>query len=329
MEHFFALATPLEIRMMLRGFIPIVMILIIGIFIGRWDNSKHQQTLNKLTDYIFLPCLAFSAIHKHAFDPVEIFSIGAAVLMIMVGMTVVSFFTLRDKVRGCSGNLLASVYMSSGSLLPPLAFVLFGYEGLAKAIYFHLFVTIFYYTAGRWMVSGRADFKSFFKTPLFHLIILGIAARNFPFSLSDNIQELSWLLEKGIHLTAMGSLPLLIISFGYPLGLLKRSDANGGFVGGALRIVAGPLVALLVVCLYRMTGLTSMERGYDVLGYLDYSTTEALLLLGAAMPSSHRVICLAGDAGKAERGTILVSVTGAVITIPIVLLYILMYIFEE
>ncbi len=331
-EFISSLVTPLEIHMMLRGFIPTVIIIFIGIVIGRWDSSRHQLTLMKLTHYIFLPCLAFSALHKHAFDPAEIFRIALAVFITITVMTLVSVTVLKEKLQGGSRNILATVYMSSGTLFPPLAFVLFGNEGLAKAIYFHLFVILAYHTAGLWMVEGKADLKSFFKTPFIYLMLLGIGAKLFPFSLPEGIEEFAWLSEKGIDLTAMGGLPLLLISFGYPLGLLQRSDARGGLSGGLLRVIAGPLIALLVVYLYRKTGLISMERGYDALEYLDHRTTEAILVLGAAMPTSSLAMRLSGDrvnAGRAETGTLLVSAAVAIISVPTVLLLILMFIFSD
>jgi predicted permease len=182
------------------------------------------------------------------------------------------------------------------------------------------------------MIDGTTDLKGLCKTPFIYLIPLGIAARLFPFSLPEIVEEFAWLSEKGIDLTAMGGLPLLLISFGYPLGLLRLSDARGGLRGGLLRVIAGPLVALLVVYTYRKTGLISMERGYDVLGYLDQRTTEAVLVLAAAMPTSNYAMQLEGDevrASKAETGTLLVSTLAAGITIPAVLLLILMFVFTD
>ena len=318
--------------MMMRGFIPVVIIVVIGIVIGRWDASKHHLTLKKLTHYIFLPCLAFSALHKHAFDLVEIFQIALAVFIIIGVMSLVSVVALRERFRGGSRRILTAIYMSSGTLLLPLAYVLFGNEGLAKAVYFHLFIVLAYHTAGVWMVDGTTELKAFFKTPFIYFVILGVAAQLFPFSMPETIEEFAWLSEKGVDITAMGALPLLLISFGYPLGLLRLSDARGGLRGGALRIIAGPIVALLIVYLYRKTGSISMERGYDVLGYLNHRTTEAIVILGAALPSSVYAMQLVGDevkGGKAETGTLLVSASVATITIPAVLLLILSFIFTD
>lgn len=329
-DYILSLVTPFEIYMMLRGFIPAVIIVIIGMFIGRWDSAKHFLTFNKLTHYIFLPCLAFSAIHRHAFEVKEIFSIALAISIAIFVMSVISAFIFHEKLWVCSKNRLATVYMSSGTLLLPMAFVLFGNDGLAKAIYFHFFVKLAYHTLGLWMLEGKSDLKGFLKTPFIYLVLIGVLTRLFPFSTPEIIEEFAWLAEKGIDLTAMGALPLLFISFGYPLGLLKWSDARIGLKGGLLRVIAGPLVALLVVYIYRKTGFISMERGYDVLGYLDLRTTEAILVLGAAMPTSNYAMMIGGNevnGEKAEMGTLLVSAVASIITIPTLLLLILMFIF--
>ncbi len=317
--------------MMLRGFIPAVMIIFIGVMIGKWDSCKHQATLIKLIDNIFLPCLAFSALNKHVFDVAEILSIGLAVLLTTLIMTLLSVLVLRGSFKNCPKNVLRSVYMSSGTLLPPLAFVLFGYAGLAKAIYFHIFISIAYNTLGSLMISGESNLKALFKAPLFYVSILGIITGAFPLSLSESIEEFVWLSEKGISLTAMGALPLLLISFGYPLGLLKLADIKFGIPGGLLRVVAGPVITLLIIFLLRNIGLISMERGYDVLGYLDHRTTEALLLLGAAMPTSHFSMEMVKEevtAAKTETSPLLASAMLAIVTVPAVLLFILRYIFD-
>ena len=75
-----------------------------------------------------------------------------------------------------------------------------------------------------------------------------------------------------------------------------------------------------------------MERGYDILGYLDQRTTEAVLVLGAAMPTSNLAMRLVGDevkGNKAETGTLLVSAAAGIISIPVILLLILMFIFTN
>ena len=322
-----------EIFMMLRGFVPAVMIVVIGVIIGRWDASRHQRTLIKLIDFIFLPCLTFSAIHKHSFDLKELLQIGSAVTVMVCLLSIISLLVMRGEPGWHKSNLVAAVFMSSGTLLLPLAYALFGSEGLAKALYFHLFVLFLYHTLGTYLAEGRASLVEFFKIPSLYAALLGVAAAASPLSMPENLQEFAWLSEKGIDITGLGALPLLLINFGYPLGLLRFSTLRRGLTGGLVRIVAGPLLAFLLVLSYRKTGWLSMEKGYDILTYINLRTTEAVVVLGGAMPSSHYALRLdPGEgllAGDIDAGTVIVSVIGGIFTVAAVLFLITALIFID
>jgi malate permease and related proteins len=325
--------TSTETLMILRGFIPAVMVVVIGVLVGKWDQCRHQSTLTKLTDYVFLPCLVFSALHRHPFDLNEVLQIAVAVTVTVCLSTVAALCLFRDRPGGAGWNHLAIIFMSSGTILLPLSYVLFGNEGLIKGIYFHLFVLLLFHTLGAYLVKGSSDLRSFCRIPFLCPLALGIAAASLPVPASENILELAWLTERGIHIAGLGALPLLLINFGYPLGLIELSTLRKGLIGGVLRLVGGPLLAVAVVYLYRRVGWLSMETGYDVLAFVDRRTTEALVILGASLPSSHHALRLEAAGGlvasEAERGTLLVSVLGGIITVIAVLFFIDAYVFPD
>lgn len=318
--------------MILNGFLPTVMVVVIGCLVGKWDESRHQSTLIKLIDYVFLPCLVFSAIHRHPFDLNEVLQIAVAVTVLVCLSTVAALCLVWNRPAGTGWNHLTAIFMSSGSLLLPLAYVLFGNEGLVKGIYFHLFVLVLFHTLGAFLVTGSSDLRSFFRIPFLYPMALGIAAASLPVPGSENLLELAWLTEKGIRIAGLGALPLLLINFGYPLGQVELSTLRQGFTGGVVRIVGGPLLALAVIYLYRQTGWLSMERGYDIFAFVDRRTTEALVILGASLPSSHFGLRMeagpGAEASEAESATLLVSVLGGIITVLTVLLFIDVFVFQ-
>lgn len=323
--------TPLEMNMILRGLIPAATIVCIGVVVGRWDSGLYEETLAKLSRYIYLPCLAFSAIHKHAFNPREIAVIALAVVLLLLVMTAASFAVLRERLFNGSRRTLAAIYMSSGTLLLPCSYVMFGSEGLAKSIYFHLFVLLMYHTAGLWLTTGTSDLRGLLKSPFIYIVAIGVAAQTLPVSMPETVEEFLWLSEKGIDLVALGALPLLLINFGYPLGLLKRGDIGPGMPGGVLRSLLSPVIALAIVYLFRTTDLISMQKGYDILEYLDNRTTESILILGAAMPASHFAMQLQGGkvaAKSSETGILLVSTLVAIATLPVAMIFITSYILD-
>jgi len=324
--------TATEVLLMSRAFLPAAMIVGIGALLGRWDACRHQRTLMKLIDYIFLPCLAFYALHRHPLELGEIWQICSGVtLVILAGVLVgLLFAARRPGWRG--SNLVAAAFMSSGTLLLPLAYALFGSEGLAKAFYFHLTVLFWYSTLGTLLGERRPTFRRFLATPALHATIIGLFAATSPIQVPENLQEFAWLTEKGIEITGLGALPLLLINFGYPLAHLRLKFSAAGLSGALLRVVGGPLFALAVIYCYRKLGWFSLTRGYELLPYIDERTSEAVLLLGAAMPSSHYALRLGAGgevvADEVDAATLFMTLMGGVFSVILVILFIDLSIFD-
>jgi|GEM_PF-465695 len=311
-----------ELLIMLRALACMVLIATVGVVIGRWDDWLHQQALIKLNDCIFLPCLVFFALHRHPFDLGEFVQMGVAVTAVVtsLGLIVLSMNGLKSLPRE---SLIAAVSMTSGTVLLPLAYLLFGDEGVAKAVYFHLLVLFLYHAFGSFTGNTHLALRQFFKIPSLYVALLAIALGATPQPATGGLQEFARLSEKGVEMTGMGAIPLLLLSFGYPLGQLRFSTIRLGLAGGWLRIVVSPALALAVVLLLRGSGWIP---GGDLLPNPGFRTSEAILVLGAAMPTSHYALRL-GIPGRypredGESGTILLTAVGAVFTVGAVLMLI-------
>lgn len=319
--HFLASVSKAELLIMLRALACMVLVVAVGVVIGRWDDWLHQQALIKLNDCIFLPCLVFFALHRHIFDLGEFVQMGVAVTAVVtiLGLIALSLNGLKSLPRE---RLIAAVSMTSGTVLLPLAYLLFGVEGVAKAVYFHLLALFLYHAFGSCSGNTHLSLRQFFKIPSLYVAALAVALGAMPQPAPGAVQEFAWLSEKGVEMTGMGAIPLLLLSFGYPLGALRFSTIRLGLAGGWLRLIVSPALALAVVLLLRGSGWIPG----DLLPNPGLRTSEAILVLGAAMPTSHYALRLGIPGryphGDGESGTILLTAIGAVFTVGAVLMLI-------
>lgn len=267
--------------MIFRGVIPCLVVIFIGFLVGRVDRSEHENTLSSLIYFVFSPSLVFIGIHRHAFSYPEAGSLALAAVLTVLFLLPAAFAVRRLNRFPERGYVLPMLFTSSGTLLMPLSYLLYGNEGLAKAALFHLFSSLFFYIFGCWLVDGRMQPWRFFRSPTFFAAI--IAAGTTQISL---YAEFFRLVERGIDIVAYGAVPFLLLSFGYPFSRIGPASLMKGVPGGVVRALAGPLAAVLVVLLLRQLGLLPTAKGYNVLEYIDRRTTEAVIILAGAIPGA-------------------------------------------
>ncbi len=322
-----------EMLMVLRAVVPSFAIAFIGYLLGRWDKSVHQKMVSNLIYYLFSPCLIFSSLHKRAFDLREFTIIGGAVLVLIAAMfPLAAFFRKRAGVTE-NGYYLPIIFMSTGTLSLPISLLLYGNEGLAKAVMFHIVNILVMYSLGVYLVSGRADLFQILKIPALSATIIGIADSQLPFSHgTGQFSQILIMFEKIIEVIGFGAIPLLILSFGYSLNESKMSDMKDGITGGLLKIAGGPALAFLLVYLLRVSGILPVEKGMDVLRQLDFRTTEAVIILNAAMPGPIMAYLLNVKFDSCPRkaaAMLTMGTLGGIVSIPIVLQLINYFIFKQ
>lgn len=329
-EKILAMFSAGETLMVVRAVIPSFAIAFVGFMLGRIDPNLHQKTISNLIYYVFSPCLIFSSLHKRPFDISEFGILTGAVIFLIAGMIPLAYiFKRRAKIKE-NGYYLPIIFMSTGTISLPIALLMYGNEGLAKGILFHMANILFLYSFGVFLVSGKTDVKQFLKIPALYATIAGIFVANASFKAPTYMREFVWLFEKGVDLIGLGAIPLLILSFGYSLNNTSLGNLKHGTIGGFARILAGPVLAFAVVYLFRQTGFVSVDKGYDLLHHLDLRTTEAIIILNAAMPGPIMAYMLNVKFESCpEKAAAMLSIgtLGGIITIPVVLHLINIFIF--
>jgi predicted permease len=316
--HFLTAFFSTDTLMIFRGVTPCLVVIFIGFLVGRVDRSEHEKTLSSLIYFVFSPSLVFIGIHRHSFSYSEAGSLALAAVLTVLFLLPPAFAVRRLNSAPERGYVLPMLFASSGTLLMPLSYLLYGNEGLAKAAMFHLFSSLFFHTFGTWLVDGRMQPWRFFRSPTFYAAIIAAGTTQISFYV-----EFFRLVERGIDIVAYGAVPFLLLSFGYPFSRIGTASLRKGVPGGVVRALAGPLAAFLVVLLLRQLGLLPVAKGYDVLEYIDRRTTEAVIILAGAIPGaiSCYLVNSRNNPGTAadSLAMLIVSAVSGLITIPFTL----------
>jgi predicted permease len=321
-----------ELMLVFKGIIPSFAITFFGFLLGKWDKSLHQKTVSNLIYLIFSPCLVFTSLHKRSFDLREFCVIGGAVVFLIALMAPLAFVLKKRSGIRENGYYLPIIFMSTGTLSLPISLLLYGNEGLAKSVMFHLVNILILYSLGVYMVSGKASFFDTLKIPALTASALGILDSKIHFSSGSGfLEQMLGVAAKGVEIIGFGAVPLMILCFGYSLNSTNKADMKDGLSGGLLKIVGGPLLALLLIYIYRATGVMPSAHTGDILYNLDNRTTEAVIMLNAAMPGPIMAYMLnvKFDSCPLKAAAMLsIGTLGSILTIPLTFHLIHRFIFK-
>ena len=313
-----------EMLLIIRAVLPSFTIALLGFMLGKLDSQRemNQKTISNMVYYFFTPCLVFSSLHKRSFDFQEFAVIGGAAFMLIAVMTPVAFFFKKRSGVRENGYVLPIIFMNTGNISLPIALMMFGNDGLAKAIMFHMMNILVLYSFGVYLVSGKTDLMQFFKIPALWATILGVVAAISNPALPGFISDGYNIVNKGIDVLALGAIPLLIINLGYSMSDTKLSTLKDGMTGAGLRLFGGPLMAFGLVFGYRMIGWTPVTMGMDPLTSLGFRTSEAIIVLNAAMPGPVMAYLLNvkfDNCPQKAASMLAVGTIGGIASIPLVL----------
>jgi predicted permease len=320
-----------EMLLIIRAVLPSFTIALLGFLLGKVDSKRelNQKTISNMVYYFFTPCLVFSSLHKRNFDFQEFAVIGGAAFLLIAAMIPLAFyFKKRAGVRE-NGYTLPIIFMNTGNISLPIALLLFGNEGLAKAILFHMMNILVLYSFGVYLVSGKTDLLQFFKIPALYATILGVVAATATVQLPIPVTQTFDILNKGVDVLAYGAIPLLIINLGYSMSDTRLSTLKDGLTGAALRLIGGPAMAFGLIYCFRLLGWTPLAAGQDPLVSLGYRTSEAIIVLNAAMPGPVMAYLLNvkfDNCPQKAASMLAVGTLGGIATIPLILTLISRYI---
>lgn len=266
------------LQIMLDVIAPIMLIMGAGYLIGkRFDPDP--RSLSVFLIYLFTPSLVFSGIYTTELPTGDLIGVagvvvGVALVMMAIGFGVARL--LRYSARAESALILSLVLVNAANYGIPLNTFAFGEAGGQVAIFYYVISALVgnvlgVYFASRGSVSARAAAANVFKVPIAYAAVIGLVL-----NLAD--VELPTLIQRSIlDIAAPASIPVMLALLGLQLSRVSlrlpdgaaaaeqakpadeatlAGDLKAVLLGAGLRLLAAPLVALVLATALGLSGVT-------------------------------------------------------------------------
>ena len=223
-----------------------------------WGKSGREYDANMVTNLVTLigaPCLIFTALVSVRVDPQALQEMVLGSIAVIVSFAAVGYAILRLSGQDVRAFLPSLTFTNCGNMGLPLAMLAFGEAGLALAAVYFAVSTVFQFTLGIGLVSGKMSFRQFLKMPLFYAVGLAI------FVMATGVQLPGWV-NNTLDLLSGMTIPLMLITLGVSLARLGVSNLPRSLALSVLRLVMGFAVGLAFA---ELLGLEGVARGVLIL----------------------------------------------------------------
>lgn len=285
---------------------PILLVVTVAFVADRYLDID-PRSLSRLLVYVFTPFLIFEGVAFSDLSGSEAGQLIAVAILMSVGIALVAWmvahWTQFDR-RTAAAFTLSATLINAGNYGLPLNRFAFGAPGEERALVFFIATVIVSYTLGVFLasfgnLSARLALRNVFGVPLVYAALLGLAVNLL------NV-DLPLPMTRAVGLMADAAIPAMLAVLGVQL---SRASVRGRMqpivLASVLRLLVGPLIAVGLVALLGLEGLT-----------------RQVAIVQSAMPTAVITGVLAVEFGadaELVTATILVSTVASVITLSVLL----------
>ncbi|HNA88307.1 MAG TPA: AEC family transporter [Anaerolineales bacterium] len=240
-----------------NNLLPILLIAAAGYVLGK-ALTVDSRTIGRMVFYIFSPLLVFNLMITSQLNLKQALTTIAYTATVILVMGLAAFL-LGKLFRLERTHLLAIIltvaFGNTGNYGLPLVKFAFGDEALAVASIFYVTTTILFNTAGVIIASlGHLDLKSailgVFRLPIVYAVLVALIIK-------ATGTAIPLPLARTIEIAANGAIPAMIILLGLELSKIEWSHSWRALgLGVSIKLLAGPLVGLLIAGLLGLSGHT-------------------------------------------------------------------------
>jgi predicted permease len=228
-----------------------------GFALQKWQ-ALDKRTLSKVTLYVLSPALVFSSIVKSELVAAELGELALFTVLAMSAMGVIALVSaklMRFSRRETAALLITVVFVNGGNYGLTLNELRYGEAGLSRAIVYYAVSTVLVYSVGIFIasmgrLSWRAALKRLFSLPPIYAAAASVLVFYFSIPVPEPVMS-------AVTVAGRGAIPVMLLVLGMQIADMK---GNGRFkltmpaIG--LRLLIGPLIALLVAGLVGLQGLS-------------------------------------------------------------------------
>ena len=242
---------------------PVFILVVIGYFVGPRLNIE-ARSLSRTAYFVFIPAFVFNIISEAKIDSELALQMLSFILVAQIAVALLGFMVgkaLRQSREITAAFVLIATFGNVGNFgLPLIVFRLGETARTFATVYFVATVFISFVICvgvASWARSGGVTAVfSVFKTPALIALIPALV-----FNITD--VEVPIFLSRLSGLLGQAMIPVMLITLGVQMGEIPKIKINFNvFAASTVRLIGGPVLALLIVPYF---GLEGLERSTGIL----------------------------------------------------------------
>ena len=242
---------------------PVFILVVIGYFVGP-RLKIEARSLSRTAYFVFIPAFVFNIISEAKIDSGLALQMLSFILVAQIAVALLGFLVgkaLRQSREITAAFVLIATFGNVGNFgLPLIVFRLGETARTYATVYFVATVFISFVICvgvASWVRSGGVTAVfSVFKTPALIALIPALV-----FNITD--VEVPIFLSRLSGLLGQAMIPVMLITLGGQMGEIPKIKINFNvFAASTVRLIGGPVLALLIVPYF---GLEGLERSTGIL----------------------------------------------------------------
>ena len=242
---------------------PVFILVVIGYFVGP-RLKIEARSLSRTAYFVFIPAFVFNIISEAKIDSGLALQMLSFILVAQIAVALLGFLVgkaLRQSREVTAAFVLIATFGNVGNFgLPLIVFRLGETARTYATVYFVATVFISFVICvgvASWARSGGVSAVfSVFKTPALIALIPALV-----FNITD--VEVPIFLSRLSGLLGQAMIPVMLITLGVQMGEIPKIKINFNvFAASTVRLIGGPVLALLIVPYF---GLEGLERSTGIL----------------------------------------------------------------